>query len=285
MRISSQQVFDSGVRSIQQHTSDVVEYQRQISSGQRYRLASDDALAAGLGVQIALDKSQFAMFKVNQDHINASLASTDSQLNNINLALTKFQQMMVQAGNDALGPDNRKLLGQQAIALRDAVAQFANAEDANGQKILRLETPSKVLVAPSVELESGVSYAEVMTGGIDVLAFMTDIAGKLDPSTLVPQPAVLPASVAPSPSDFDRMQSVLKQVTRAQVKTGLLQNQLDAATEAADVQKTNVELQRSTLLDTDLASTTASLVKSNALLQAAQSVMSKLDANTLFQRL
>jgi flagellar hook-associated protein 3 FlgL len=285
MRISSQQVFDSGVRSIQQHTSDVVEYQRQISSGQRYRLASDDALAAGLGVQIALDKSQFAMFKVNQDHINASLASTDSQLNNINLALTKFQQMMVQAGNDALGPDNRKLLGQQAIALRDAVAQFANAEDANGQKILRVQTPSKVLVAPSVELESGVSYAEVMTGEIDVLSFMTDIAGKLDPSTLVPQPTVLPASVAPSASDFDRMQTVLKQVTRAQVKTGLLQNQLDAATEAADVQKTNVELQRSTLLDTDLATTTASLVKSNALLQAAQSVMSKLDANTLFQRL
>ena len=52
MRISSQQVFDSGVRSMQQHTSDVVEYQRQISSGQRYRLASDDALAAGLGVWV-----------------------------------------------------------------------------------------------------------------------------------------------------------------------------------------------------------------------------------------
>jgi flagellar hook-associated protein 3 FlgL len=273
MRISSQQVFDSGVQSMQQHTSDVVEYQRQISSGQRYRLASDDALAAGLGVQIALDKSQFAMFKVNQDHINASLTSTDSQLNNINLALTKFQQMMVQAGSDALGPDNRKLLGQQAQALRDAVAQFANAEDANGQKILRDEVPSSVLVAPSVTLESGLSYAEVMTSGKDVLSFMDTVQAQLANGT------------APSATNMQDMQDILKQVTRAQVKTGLLQNQLDAATEAADVQKTNVELQRSTLLDTDLATATASLVKSNALLQAAQSVMSKLDANTLFQRL
>jgi flagellar hook-associated protein 3 FlgL len=285
MRISSQQVFDSGVQSMQQHTSDVVEYQRQISSGQRYRLASDDALAAGLGVQIALDKSQFAMFKVNQDHINASLVSTDSQLNNINLALTKFQQMMVQAGNDALGPENRKLLGQQAMALRDAVNQFAHAEDANGQRILRVETPSKVLVAPSVELETALSYAEVMEGTHDVLAFMTEIAEKLDPANMNPAPAVMPSPLAPSSNDFGRMQAILNQVTRAQVKTGLLQNQLDAATEAADVQKTNVELQRSTLLDTDLATATASLVKSNALLQAAQSVMSKLDANTLFQRL
>ena len=59
----------------------------------------------------------------------------------------------------------------------------------------------------------------------------------------------------------------------------------DAATESADVQKNNVEVQRSNLLDTDLATATAGLVKSNALLQAAQSIMTKLDANSLFQKL
>jgi flagellin-like hook-associated protein FlgL len=95
----------------------------------------------------------------------------------------------------------------------------------------------------------------------------------------------LAAGNAPSDADMANMQAVLTQVTRAQVKTGLLQNQLDAATESAEVQKTNVELQRSNLLDTDLATATASLVKSNALLQAAQSVMTKLDVNTLFQKL
>jgi len=95
----------------------------------------------------------------------------------------------------------------------------------------------------------------------------------------------LAAGNAPSDADMANMQAVLTQVTRAQVKTGLLQNQLDAATESAEVQKTNVELQRSNLLDTDLATATASLVKSNALLQAAQSIMTKLDVNTLFQKL
>ena len=60
MRISSQQVFDSNLKSIQQHTSDVVEAQRQISSGQKYKLASDNALAAGLGVQVNFDNAQFA---------------------------------------------------------------------------------------------------------------------------------------------------------------------------------------------------------------------------------
>ena len=277
MRISSQQVFDSNLRSIQQHTSDVVEAQRQISSGQKYRLASDDALAAGLGVQIAWDKSQFAMFKVNQDHVNASLSSTDAQLNSINIAMTKFQQMMVQGRNDPLGSDGRKILGLQAESLIDAVFKFANAKDANGQNILRTTPVSTALIAPSVSLESGLSYNEVMVGpvgtGKDVLAIMRSVKDKLV------------AGNSPSDEDMVNFQAALTQVTRAQVKTGLLQNQLDAATEAAEVQKTNVELQRSNLLDTDLATATASLVKSNALLQAAQSVMTKLDVNTLFQKL
>jgi flagellin-like hook-associated protein FlgL len=276
MRISSQQVFDSGVSSMQQHTSDVVKYQQQISSGRKYQLASDDALAAGLGVQIDLDNAQFAMFKVNQNHINASLTSTDSQLSGINIALTTFQQMMVQAGNGTLGADGLKTLGQQASTLYNTVNQMSLAKDANGEQILRTATPTSVLVAPNVSLETALSFSEVMAANgraQDVITFLGSVRDKLN------------AGTALSASDMDNIQLVLKQVTKAQVKTGLLQNQLDAATEAADVQKNNVELQRSNLLDTDLATATAGLVKSNALLQAAQSIMTKLDSNSLFQKL
>jgi flagellar hook-associated protein 3 FlgL len=276
MRISSQQVFDSGVSSMQQHTSDVVKYQQQISSGRKYQLASDDALAAGLGVQIDLDNAQFAMFKVNQNHINASLTSTDSQLSGINIALTTFQQMMVQAGNGTLGADGLKTLGQQASTLYNTVNQMSLAKDANGEQILRTATPTSVLVAPNVSLETALSFSEVMAANgraQDVITFLGSVRDKLNAGTTL------------SSSDMDNIQLVLKQVTKAQVKTGLLQNQLDAATEAADVQKNNVEVQRSNLLDTDLATATAGLVKSNALLQAAQSIMTKLDSNSLFQKL
>jgi len=277
MRISSQQVFDSGVSSMQQHTSDVVKYQQQISSGRKYQLASDDALAAGLGVQIDLNNTQFAMFKVNQNHITASLTSTDSQLMNINLALTNFQQMMVQAGNGTLGANGLKTLGQQAATLYDTVNQMSQAKDANGQQILRSTTPTSVLVAPNITLETALSFSEVMaapTGMTDtVMIFMGSVRDKLN------------AGTALSTADMDNIQLVLKQVTKAQVKTGLLQNQLDAATEAADVQKNNVEVHRSNLLDTDLATATAGLMKANALLQAAQSIMTKMDTNSLFQKL
>ena len=183
---------------------------------------------------------------------------------------------MVQAGNGTLGADGLKTLGQQASTLYNTVNQMSLAKDANGQQILRTATPTSVLVAPNVSLETALSFSEVMAANgraQDVITFLGSVRDKLN------------AGTALSSSDMDNIQLVLKQVTKAQVKTGLLQNQLDAATEAADVQKNNVELQRSNLLDTDLATATAGLVKSNALLQAAQSIMTKLDSNSLFQKL
>ena len=283
MRISSQQMFENNVRSLQTHTSDVVEAQRQISSGQRYRLASDNALAAGLGVQVTFDNAQFAMFKVNQDHVSASLASSDTQLQSIHDMLANLQKTMVQASNDTLGSENRKLLGQQAESLRLSVNRFAEAKDANGQSILRTDTVNLVLVAPSLSLETGISYSEVMgrsqPGGsviadkIDVAALMQSISTQLK------------NGAAPTTQQMLDVKTALDQVTRAQVKTGVLQNQLDAAVNAAEAQRLNVDMERSALLDTDLAQASADLARSNALLQAAQSIMTKLDTNTLFQKL
>ena len=66
---------------------------------------------------------------------------------------------------------------------------------------------------------------------------------------------------------------------------GLQQNELEASIEISDVQKANIEVERSNLLDADLAESTSKLVKSNALLQAAQSIMARLEINNLFQKL
>lgn len=287
MRVSTQQVFSSGVESMQKHTQEVMEYQRQISSGKKFQRASDDALAAGLGVQVSLDKAQYAMFKVNQDHVNTSMTSSDSQLNNISGMLTRFQQLLVQAGNDALGEENRKLVGMELQRIAESVNRFANAKDANGQEIFRTVDPDdlqKVLVAPGIELETAITYTEVMgklsNSSATVVPGYTDVSSVLNAIA-----ARVAVGTDPLDADFADLSSAMTQVTRAQVKTGLLQNQLDAAVEAAETQKTNIETERSRILDTDLTEATAGLVKSNALLQAAQSVISKMDTNSLFQKL
>lgn len=287
MRISSQQIFESGVRSMAQHTSDVMTAQEQISSGKKHQRASDSALSAGLGVQVTLDKAKYAMFKVNQDYANQSLSTADSQLLNLHNMMASFQRIMVQAGNDALGSDNRKILGQQAKGLADAMSQLANATDANGQKIFDTVAASQIV---AIELAEGVtvkprltydeclkldtSFAKVDGGSTtDAMVALHDMADQLLQGSAV------------RAGDYSVVDQALKNVVSAQVRTGVLQNQVEAATQAAEDQKLNIETERSALLDTDLAEATASLARSNALLQAAQAIISKLDINTLFQKI
>jgi flagellin-like hook-associated protein FlgL len=280
MRISSQQIFDAGINSLQKHSVDVVDYQRQISSGQRYAKASENPLAAGLGVQVSLKRAVFTMFKVNQDYVNASLTSTDTQLASLQNMLSRFQQMTVQASNDALGPDVRKQLAFQADILIQSIDKFSRAKDASGDPILRELEPAnapQVMVAPTISLQSALTYKEVMGGalgdGNNILTTLNAIKSSLTSGS------------APLAADLDALQRGLSVVSMAQAKVGVLQNELDAAVQSAETQELNTETNRGSLLDTNLAEATAGLARSNALLQAVQSIISGMDTNSLFKKI
>ena len=277
MRVSSAQFFNVALESMQKHSSDVMSYQTKISSGNKYQNASDSGLAAGLSALVQLDESQFSMFKVNQDHLAASYASSETQIGSINDILIRFQQLMVQAGSDAIGADGRRAIAQELVSLKGAVVQAANAKDINGQTILK-DTVHNISVASNVTLESGVLMSDVMTSSVDIIDLMDGVIDKLNPTS-----GLSPTS--PSTAQFTNFTAALTQVNQARVRVGVLQNRLDAATQMAETQKNNVETQRSQLLDTDLAEASAGLMKSNALLSAAQSVIARIDINSLFQKL
>lgn len=279
MRVSSQQLFDSGVAALQQHMQDVVESQRQISSGQRHGKASDDPLAAGLGVQVQLKKAEFAMFRVNQDHVETTLDQTDSQLSSLQQMLANMQQLMIQSSGVGLDNATRTQMAQKAKTLRDAVQQFSNAKDSSGNPLLKAAGGvGEVQVAPSIKLETGILKSSVMgdptdATTVDVLDAMNDVLVALE------------GGQKPSAAEFDAIGNAMRQVSKAQVKTGVLLNLLDSARQASAFQETAVEQQRSTLMDTDPAQATADLARSNALLQAAQAIMARLDSTTLFQKI
>lgn len=279
MRVSSQQLFDSGVAALQQHLQDVVESQRQISSGKRYGKASDDPLAAGLGVQVQLKKAEFAMFRVNQNHVQSTLDQTDSQLASLHQMLANMQQLMIQASGPGLDNATRIQMAQKAKTLHDAVLQFSQAKDAAGKEILKaVGELGPVKLAPSIELETGILKTSVMgdpadATTIDVLEAMDDIFVALN------------SGQTPSTAEFEAINNAMRQVSKAQVRTGVLLNLLDSARQASAFQETAVEQQRSTLMDTDPAEATANLARSNALLQAAQAIMARLDSTSLFEKI
>jgi len=290
MRISTSQIYNAGLDSLQKHTRDVMDAQRQISSGKRYSNASDSALAAGLGVQVDFDTSQFEMFKVNQDYARVSLSSAETQIESIGLAIDRFRTLMVQAGSDSIGAEGRKLIAEEMKTIQQTVKNFAAAKDANGEPILLQKDASeltKVFVAPSIDVFTSVRYEEIMgrvspTAGSTTGAFL-DVDAELTSIINTVLSPTQPGS--PTANQIENMSLIAKQITNAQVKVGSIENQLEAAEESSELQKANLDVARNRLLEPDLAEATTKLAQSNALLQAAQAIMSKMDLNSLFQKL
>jgi flagellin-like hook-associated protein FlgL len=186
---------------------------------------------------------------------------------------------MIQASGVGLDDATRTQMAQKAQTLKDAVEQFSNAEDASGNPLLKADGGvGEVQVAPSIKLETGILKSSVMgdpgdATTVDVLDAMNDVL------------VALQGGQKPSTLEFDAIGNAMRQVSKAQVKTGVLLNLLDSARQASAFQETAVEQQRSTLLDTDPAQAAADLARSNALLQAAQAIMARLDSTSLFEKI
>jgi flagellin-like hook-associated protein FlgL len=285
MRISTKQIFDSGLQSVQKQTAETIRAQRQIASGEKYSKASESPLAAGLGVQVILDRSQYEMFQINQDFTNAKLTAADAQLKAVNDGISRFRQLLVQAGSD-INPGQRQTIAVELEQVETRIAQLLTAQDANGHYVFDQIEPEAIGVissAPNISIRAGISLVEIAgrkTPASSASAGFVDLYDGLQSAI-----AEVRAGNGPSAQTLTTLAGIAVQVNEAQVKVGLQQNELEASIEISDVQKANIEVERSNLLDADLAESTSKLVKSNALLQAAQSIMARLEINNLFQKL
>ena len=156
MRVSSNQVLSTGINSMMKHASDTMRYQQQISTGNRFSRASQDATAMSRGVEIQFDKSRYEMLKKNQDFISSRMALADTQLGSIHDVLSSMQEMAVRARGPALGKPGLTAIAQQARQAYEHLADLAVAMDTNDERyLLRTTTAATLSVPKTVVTELG----------------------------------------------------------------------------------------------------------------------------------
>ena len=300
MRISSQQIFDAGVQSIQDHSSEAVKFQTQISSGKKYTQVSDNPQAVTLGLKLSFDKAQYDMYKTNQELMTNRLDNITSQLSSIYTAMAALKQTVVQA-QGASGQSDLAALAQQAKSLSDSVAQYSAAKDASNQPILKpLKNPDnsgqtydttlgQVQIEPGITISEGISLSEsigVYYGSNGLPDSTKSVAGYKNVLTAVNDiSTALNAGTQPTSDQVAALDAAITQVKAAQVKAGLMSKQVTNAQDSVGGKLTDLENARSTLLDTDIAEASAGLARSQTLLQAAQSIFAKMQSSTLFEKL
>ena len=300
MRISSQQIFDAGVQSIQDHSSEAVKFQTQISSGKKYTQVSDNPQAVTLGLKLSFDKAQYDMYKTNQELMTNRLDNITSQLSSIYTAMAALKQTVVQA-QGASGQSDLAALAQKAKSLSDSVAQYSAAKDASNQPILKpLKDPNnsgqtydttlgQVQIEPGITISEGISLSEsigVYYGSNGLPDSTKSVAGYKNVLTAVNDiSTALNAGTQPTSDQVAALDAAITQVKAAQVKAGLMSKQVTNAQDSVGGKLTDLENARSTLLDTDIAEASAGLARSQTLLQAAQSIFAKMQSSTLFEKL
>ena len=292
MRISTQQIYDSSISSVQQQAGDVMKYQTQIASGKKYQNASDSPQAVGYGMKLDFDKAQYDMFTINHKKMSERVSNTDAQLVSISAALAKFKQVVVQSGSAFAEGTLSTTLYQEAASLRDSIKSFAQAKDTSGKPVLvnmanSSDALGKVSIDLNVSVDEGVSLAESMgVYGTGSESPRLAVAGKRDVLTLLDSiVAKLQAGIKPDATDSSNLDASITQVRGGQVKVGIINAQVNNAQDSVELKKVNADNARSAVLDTDIAESSANLGKSQALLQAAQSIFAKIQSSTLFDKI
>jgi flagellin-like hook-associated protein FlgL len=142
---------------MQRHASDAIDYQQQISSGNKYSKASQNATALARGVEIQFDKSRYEMLKKNQDFISTRMALADTQLGSIHDVLVSMQEVAVRARGPALGVPGLTAVAQQARQNYEHLQNLAVAMDSNDDRYLLRMTSEARLLAPKPIVDSGSS--------------------------------------------------------------------------------------------------------------------------------
>lgn len=276
--------------------------QQQIGKGERLARSSDDPVAASRLRQLARADRLATIDTTNAERLTSDLALADTTLNSIADLTIRAKELAVQAASETLGPDQRKIIGEQLAHIEESLFTLANTRDFGGHALLGGETAGAAYVrgpggsatyvgtasSGTVPISEGQTIARGLTGP-EVLNF-SGPAGPTDLLATIRQLAADLQGASPNPAAsaataLDVLSSGLDAVTTAQTQIGTRMAWIDMMSERRTSQSEMRADERGNIGDVDLGATIARLQQTMTVLEASQASFTKLANLSLFDRL
>lgn len=166
MRISTSMIYDQGMRSMSQNTSDLLNVQAQLSSGKRVTTPSDDPIASAQAVAVSQDNDMNTQYASNRQAATTQLQLEDSTFGNVINALQHVMSQVVSAGDASLNDNDRATIATDLQSSFQQLLSLANTTDANGQYLFsgyKGNTAAYMASATGASYtgDSGVRYVQV----------------------------------------------------------------------------------------------------------------------------
>ena len=133
MRISTNSIYDAGVRAMQEQTEKLMQVQQQISSGRRILTPADDPVAAARVLEVSQSQSLNQQYATNTASASDSLTLEESVLGSISNLLQDVRESVVSAGNATFNDNDRKALANELAGRYQELLGLANSTDTSGQ--------------------------------------------------------------------------------------------------------------------------------------------------------
>ncbi|MDR3323801.1 MAG: flagellar hook-associated protein FlgL [Zoogloeaceae bacterium] len=155
MRLSTAQIYDSGVNGLLRNQYTQYRLQNQMSSGRKVVTPADDPVAAAQALAAEQKMNVNKQFLDNQGNAQAQLRELESLMSSVGDLLVDLKATWVNAGDGAYGETQLKSLATDVRAKYQQLLGIANNADAQGQyRFAGYQAGTR----PFVESGGGVTY-------------------------------------------------------------------------------------------------------------------------------
>ncbi|NEV60536.1 flagellar hook-associated protein FlgL [Thiorhodococcus minor] len=156
MRISTSQIFQSGVSAMQRAQADLNHTSLQMATGRRILTPSDDPGGAAVAVQLQAAISSVEQYQRNVDIATPKLSQEEAQVEAAENILQRARELVLSGNNDTYSDEDRRTFASEIHQLREDLLDIANSKDSNGEHFF---SGTRVSRTPFVVGENGqVSY-------------------------------------------------------------------------------------------------------------------------------
>ena len=132
MRVSTNMIYDQGVRALQTQSAALLYTEQQIATGRKILTPADDPVASARALDVTQSRSVNKQFITNQGYAEDALKLVEGQLDGAGEIIQYARERVLAAGNPALSDVDRKSIATDLRAQFDAMLAIANTRDANG---------------------------------------------------------------------------------------------------------------------------------------------------------
>jgi flagellar hook-associated protein 3 FlgL len=261
--------------------AEVARAQSDISTGKRIEKPSDDPIASARVSVLRRAQADQAVWARNIQTAKSVAAEVDTALSGVSDIFNRVKELTLAGASESVSANDRSAMVQELTSLRTALTNLSTSTTPTGQALFPTDAPLLVSTSATQRLPATAQRSTVFEGiayahGTDTLDW---VIGTAIDAIATDNVAARRTAADVALADVDK---AITHVTNQYAAQGVRAAQLDSAAETVENAAISLSEERSTLEDTDVASTVMRLNAKTLSLQAAQMAFAKVNRNTLF---